>query len=248
MFQNCFKTAWRNLVRNKVFSFINIFGLALGMTCSLLIFLWAQDERNVDSFNSDKNIYGVYEKMFSEGKVEGGYYSPGLLADELKRTVPQIQYAAAYWQQNALLFSAGEKKEKMNGAYTGGDFLKIFSYKLLQGKAANALAEPASMAVSRNMATIFFGSPEAAIGKTIRLNKAKDFMVSAVFENVPANSSAKFDYLINWKYILDTATWLRYWIYAVPQTFISLQPGSDPSLVEAKIKNFITPYLAGREG
>jgi len=248
MIKNFFLVTIRNMFRNKAFSIINILGLSLGMVCSLLIFLWVHDEQSMDTFNTNKNIYGVYERMFSGGKVDAGYYSPGLLAPELKRVMPQIKYAAGFWLMEPSLFETGEKRQKMNGAYAGADFFNIFSYKLLRGKAATALSGPESITLSRKMAEDFFGSPGAAIGKTIRFNHSKDFMVTAVFENVPANSSNKFDYLVNWKYLMNTATWLNQWIYGVPKTFITLQPGANPQIVETRIKNFITPYLAGREG
>src|SRR5882757_6620175 len=168
MLQNYLKTAWRNLTRNKAFSLINILGLALGLACSLLIFLWVQDERNTDRFTTGNNTYSVYERIFSEGKVEAGYYSPGMLATELKRVMPGIKYTAPFWSMGPSLFETAEKRQKMNGAYAGADYFKIFSYPLLQGRADMALSELESMSISRKMAENFFGSPAAAIGKTIR--------------------------------------------------------------------------------
>src|SRR5580698_362486 len=111
MFNNSFKTAWRNVVKNKVFSLINIFGLGLGMACSLLIFLWVQDERSIDAFHVHKaSLYSVYERVLSEGKVEAGRAAPGLLAAELKRNIPEIKYASGYWEDEVeTLFSVGEK-------------------------------------------------------------------------------------------------------------------------------------------
>ena len=96
MFKNYFKIAWRNLIKNKAFSAINIFGLALGLACSLLIMLWIQDERSVDSFHANgKQLYQVYERQYYDGKVEASYPTQGLLAEELKRNVPEVQYASA---------------------------------------------------------------------------------------------------------------------------------------------------------
>src|ERR1700754_2362181 len=95
MLTNYFKIAWRTLVRNKKFSFINIFGLTLGITCSLLILLWVRDEQKVDSFHRNgPDLYQVYERNYFNGKVEAGYATQGLLADELKRVIPEVRYAA----------------------------------------------------------------------------------------------------------------------------------------------------------
>ena len=255
MFTNYFKTAWRNLVRNKVFSGINIAGLGLGMACSLLIFLWVQDERNMDTFHAHGgNLYLVYERVISAGKMEAGPWTPGLLAEELKRQVPEIRYASGFWNNAEGLFEVGDKDLSMKGAYADSDFLKMFSYGMLEGTARSAGAEgstptaltgPDDIAISRKMATIFFGSPAAAIGRPIRYNNAATFRVSAVFEDVSANSSEQFDYLINWYYLFRTTTWLTNWIYRSPATYIELRPDADPARVAARIKDFVTPYLTG---
>src|SRR6186713_1743958 len=102
MFKNYFKTAWRNLLRNRAFSAINICGLALGLACSLLIMLWVQDERSVDSFHANgKQLYQVLERRFYEGKVDADYSTQGLLADELKKVIPEIQYASGFERASA---------------------------------------------------------------------------------------------------------------------------------------------------
>jgi putative ABC transport system permease protein len=237
--------AFRNLRRNKAFSVINIAGLALGMACSLLIFLWVQDERRMDSFHEhSKDLYDVYERVFSAGKVEGAYWTPGLLARELKRRIPEIRYSSSYWNRgDDALFGVGEKNMSMQGAYADSDFLRIFSYPVLEGRAGAALAGRDDIAISRRMADNFFGSPAAAFGQSIRYDDVRSFRVSAVFEDVPANSAEKFDYLLNWDFALDTIGWLKDWMNRSPATFIQLQPNADPARVEEKIKGFIMPYL-----
>src|SRR5262249_6173825 len=120
---------------------------------------------------------------------------------------------------------------------------KMFSYPLLEGTTASALNNIDDIAISRKMAENFFGSSAAAFGKTIRYNNYRDFKISAVFENLPENSSVKFDYLTNWQFLLDTVSWLKEWIYRGPYTFVQLQPNANPARVEAKIKNFLSAYL-----
>jgi len=245
MFKNYLKTAWRNIIRNKAFSFINIFGLGLGMACSLLIFLWVQDERGIDAFNVNKaSLYSVYERVLSEGKVEAGRATPGLLAAELKRNIPEIKYASGYWEDEVeTLFSVGDKNFSYTGTYADSDFLKMFSYPLLAGTTSSALATPDDIAISREMATSIFGSPQAAVGKLIQFNNAHFFKVSAVFQDLPSNTSQHFDFVINWQYLLKAVDWLSNWASRSPQTFIQLQPGADAGKVEGKIKNFVTGYL-----
>ncbi len=249
MLKNLFKTAWRNLLRNKAFSFINLFGLVLGMGCSLLIFLWVQDERNMDAFHTKSaDIYGVYERVFSEGKVEAAHWTPGRLATELKRRVPEVQYASGFDPNQAATFQVGEKIITMQGAAADSDFLKIFSYPILEGTAATALDARDKIAVSRKMADEFFGSPAAAINKTVRYDNANVFRIAAVYEDLKANSSDKFDYLLNWQFQLDTVGWLKEWIYRSPKAFVLLQPTANPAAVEKKITHFLDTYLTTREG
>src|ERR1700753_753682 len=94
MLKNYLKTALRNLWRNKVFSAINISGLSLGMTCSLLILLWVQDEKSVNAFHANQDrLFQIYNRGITEGRVSGGYGTQGLLADELKKQLPQVEAA-----------------------------------------------------------------------------------------------------------------------------------------------------------
>ncbi len=123
MLKSYFITAWRNLMRNKTFSFINLLGLSLGMVCSLLILLWVRDERQMDNFHKNAPyLYDVYERVFSEGKLETARWTPGRLASELKRSIPEIRYSSGFDGQQPALFEAGNKIMNMNGSYADSDF------------------------------------------------------------------------------------------------------------------------------
>ncbi|HTQ29194.1 MAG TPA: ABC transporter permease [Puia sp.] len=240
MLKNYILVALRNIRKNKVFSTINILGLALGMTCSLLILLWVQDEEGIDGFHRNKGlIYSVYERQYYDGKVEAGYYTPGLLPDEMKRKLPEIQYSSGFAWKDLNTFSVGDKIMKEEGNHASTDYFKMFSYPLIEGNAETALSTPVSMAISRKMAVDFFGSPAAAIGKTIRFDNRKDMTVSAVFENLPASSSDKFDYLINWHSFLEDNDWAKSWGNNGPRTLIQLRKDANPALVEKKITHFL---------
>ncbi|MGN6353299.1 MAG: ABC transporter permease [Parafilimonas sp.] len=247
MFSNYLKTAWRNIIRSKGFSVINIMGLALGLACSLMIMLWVNDEKNVDAFHKNgKDLYQVYERSYFDGKVDAGYPTQGLLAEELKRTVPEVQYASGFEYVAApgssSTFEAGEKIKKSTGMFAGEDFFKMFSYTLLQGNAATALTEPNSIAVSKNMAEYFFGNASNAINKIIRFDNKEDLKITAVFDDVPANSSQQFDFLRTWGDFVKQNNWVHNWGNTSPQTFIQLKPGADAAKVQVKIKDFIYNY------
>ena len=244
MIKNYFKTAWRNLVRNKAFSAINISGLALGMTCSLLILLWVQDERSVDGFHANsKELYQVYERQYANGAVEASYITQGLLAEELKKQVPEIQYASSLDWNMPYTLEAGDKINKMEGNYAGADFFSMFSYRLLQGTPQTTLNTPEAIAISRNAATYFFGSPEKAIGKTIRFENRTDLQVTAIFENMPSNSSVRFDFLRSWQAYVKENNWVNNWSNTNPLTFIQLRTNANPVATASKIKDFIHRYI-----
>jgi len=247
MIKNYLKTAWRNLRRNKAFSVINISGLALGLTCSLLIILWIQDEQSVDGFHKNgKLLYQVYERNYYDGKVEASYPTQGLLAEELKKLIPEIEYASGFEYASApgtlSTFEANNKVNKMAGLYAGADFFSMFSYPLLQGTAQSALNSPGGLAISKKMAENFFGSAEKAIGQLIRFENKDELKVTAVFENIPTNSSQQFDFLRTWHDFVKENNWVHNWGNTDPSTFVQLRRNADPLKVESKIKDFIDRY------
>ena len=243
MLKNFFKVAIRNLWRHKGYSFLNIFGLAMGMTCSLLILLWINDERSVDAFHANASrLYSVYERQYYDGKIEAGYYTPGVLPAEIKKVIPEIEMASGFSWRDKNTFQVGDKILKEEGSHASADFFRMFSYPLLQGSPATALASPVSLAISRKMAADFFGSPQAAIGKAIRFENRKEFTVTAVFEDLPENTSDKFDYIINWDAFLADNEWAKDWGNNGPRTVILLRADANPVLVTRKITKFLDNY------
>jgi putative ABC transport system permease protein len=242
MIKNYLKIAWRNLWKNKAFSAINIFGLALGLACSLLIMLWVQDELNMDKFNANSSLlYQIYERQHYDHKVEAMTATPGLLAAELKKVIPDIKYATEFSWNLDHTFQVGDKILKLNGCYADSDFFKMFSYPLIQGNAATALNTPASLAISSKMATDFFGSPANAIGKEIKYENKKNFTVTAVF-TVPKNSSEQFEYLLNWPTFLDENSWSKSFGNNGPRCYFMLQKNANAASVDKKLTNFLWTY------
>jgi putative ABC transport system permease protein len=239
MLQNYFKTALRSLWKQKGFSSINLIGLALGMACSLLILLWVQDERGVDAFHRHGDqLYYVYEKNYMGGKLQTWYWTQGPLAEELKKEIPEVEAATPMSWSDEHSFAVGTKILKEDGFAAGADYFSMFSYPLLEGTAKDALNSPDGMAISRKMAVAFFGSPAAAIGKAIRYENKKDFMVKAVFEDLSPQVSVKANYIMSWLgYQEDDNAWVKDWGAVDPRTVIQLRPGANAAAVEAKIKN-----------
>ena len=243
MIKNYLLVALRSMKRNRVFSFINILGLALGIACSLLIMLWVNDERSIDAFHKNGDqLFSVYQRQYYDNKVSAFYSTPGLMADEMKKIFPEVQYASGFaWEDNTT-FQAGDKILKEEGNHAGADFFKMFSYPLLLGDPSSALDAPVNIAISRKMADDFFGSPEAAMNKTIRYANAEDLKVTAVFENLPDHASEKFDYLVNWEEFMNDNPWAKEWSNNGEHTFIMLRAGTNPLVFEKKIVHFLDTY------
>jgi ABC-type antimicrobial peptide transport system permease subunit len=255
MYKHYLTVALRNLSRQKVFSFINVTGLSLGMVCCLFIFLWVRDEERIDNFHANgDSLYRLYQTTHADGTVDGSYATPFAtssgdflealsFAEDLRHAVPEIKYATSYATGYELpwghpeTFQAGDKLYKFEGSRASEDFFKMLSYKLVAGDPENALKSLNTVAISRKMAEIFFESPEDAIGKSIRYENKLDFVITAVFENLPAESSLKFDFLISWETCktrqIEFAS--NDWV-----TFFLLDGNADVKDTEAKINRWLS--------
>ena len=244
MFTNYLKIAWRNIIRNKAFSVINVLGLALGMACSLLIFLWIQDECSVDNYHANgPQLYNIMERQFYDGKIVAHGATPALLPDELKKQFPEIVYAAGItaWDAN-MTFAVGDKTNKEMGRWAGADWFKMYTIPLLAGTPETALNAPNNLAISRKLAATYFDSPQAAIGKSIRIDNDKDYQVTAVFENLPENSSERYDFLLNWPDCISRNAWMKEWGNNGPRTRIMLRPDANVANLETKLGPFLKKY------
>jgi putative ABC transport system permease protein len=261
MFKNYLKVALRALRQNKSFSGLNILGLSLGIACSLLIFLWVQDERSVDGFHAHKDrLYVLYERGISPDKIEADYENPAPLGEELKKTIPDIGAAVSIDGDDDFTFrggggdkrggekgggDGGEKTIKAKGGYASADFFTMFSFPLLGGNAAGALSGPADIALSNTLACKLFGSASAAMGQTVRRdlqNQWKNFVVKAVFDDMHAKSSQQFEFLINWQAFYEEHQWMQRWDNSGPMTVVLLKPGADPGRVAAKLRHYFDKY------
>jgi putative ABC transport system permease protein len=243
MLKNFLKVAVRNLWKQKGYSFLNIFGLAMGMACSLLILLWIRDEKGMDGFhvNGDR-LYNIYERQYYDGKVTAGFYTPGVLPEQMKKDLPEVEMATGFTWNNEYTFQVGDKILKQKGRFASADFFRMFTYPLLQGNPSTALSTPVSMAISRKMANDFFGSPGAAIGQAIRFDNRKEYKITAVFENVPDNNSVPFDYLINWTAFLEDNSWAKDWGNNGPQTVLLLRKDANPTAFRNKIAKYLQTF------
>jgi len=239
MIKNYFKTAWRNLLHNKTFSLINIFGLALGMTCSLVIMLWVKDELHKDKFhhNGDR-LYRVMENQFYSGNISTFESTPGILAENIVKDIPEIQMASQFLWESEPLFTVGNIFDKEKGRYVQKDFLKMFSFKLAKGDASTALARPDAVVISKNLAAKYFRG-ENPVGKVIRIDNKDNVIVTGVLDKVPELSSIKFDFLMSWEQWVKNNDWAKDWGNNGPRCYVMLSPNTSVAKVNDKIKNYI---------
>jgi len=226
-------------LHNKTFSLINIFGLALGMTCSLLIMLWLKDELKKDKFHAnDKRLFRVMENQYYSGDISTFPSSPGILAENIVKDVPEIEMASQMLWEEQPLFTVGDKYDKEKGRYVQKDFLRMFSFKLAKGDAATALARPDAVVISKSLADKYFKG-EDPIGKMIKIDNKENVIVTGVLDEIPELSSLKFDFLLSYDIWFKKNDWAKEWDNNGPRCYVMLAPNASVDKVNAKIKNYI---------
>jgi putative ABC transport system permease protein len=239
MIKNYFKTAWRNLVKNKMFTFINIAGLALGMTCSLIIMLWLKDELQKDKFHQhDKSLFRVMENQYYSGDISTFNSTPGIFAENVVKDIPEIQMASQMLWESEPVFTVGDIYNKEKGRFVQKDFLKMFSFKLAKGDPKTAMANPDGIVISQKLADKYFKGQDP-MGKIIKIDNKENVTVTGVLEEIPEASSLKFDFLMNYYLWFKDNDWAKEWGNNGPRCFVMLAPGSNVDKVNAKIKNYL---------
>jgi len=246
MFKNNLKIAWRNFIKDRRFALLNLLGLATGIACTLLIYLWVHDEMSVDKFFAHNDqIYQIMERSKADGDATISDESTGLISDILPLRAPEIKYAAsvapADWFQKFTL-SAGDKNIKASGQYAGKDYFNIFSYNLLDGKRDKVLADKSSIVISDELAKNLFGTTQNLAGKVIHFQHQQDFFVSGVFERTGRNSSQQFDFVLSFEYLFSVQGWVKSWNNTGPHNFVLLKEGTDVKAFNKKIAGVITEF------
>jgi len=231
--------ALRYLNRYKIYSFINISGLAIGMACCVLILLWINDEIRYDRFHEQtKNLYRVVNDLnygpYSQ-ITEGTAYP---LGPALKEEIPEVREVARLLFTRRLLVGYGEKKYyEENFAFTDPSLFAIFTFPFIQGDPDTALSSPSSVVLTQDMASKYFGSQDP-IGKTIQTQNQNDFEVTGVIENVPRNSHLQFGFLGSMEraVAMGARTHWSGWLYS---TYVLLQPNTSLEKVNTKLESWI---------
>ncbi|MBZ4191473.1 ABC transporter permease [Niabella beijingensis] len=228
------KTAWRNLVRNKGFMFVNLLGLSISMSATLLILLWVRDELTYDRFHKNyDNIHMVVANRDFKNRVFTDYNMVLPMARELQHAGPQIKNATVTTQGYDLLLNVNDAKLRKEGMTVGDHFFDIFSWTFLRGNPAQALLDPASIVLTQSAAKALFGNADP-VNKTIRIAEEKrDVKVTAVVADPPGNSAFQFDFLRPFNYNdPDTKQMMENWNGSSWRVYVQTTPGADMKQVD----------------
>jgi putative ABC transport system permease protein len=195
MLKNYLLIGWRNLTRQKVFSLINIFGLATGMACTILIVMWVHDELSYDKFHP--GIERTYRVLASlEVMPNRAAVSPAPMGPALAAEIPGVAEVVRISGLDSDIFQRGEDLFREGRVlYADSNFFKVFSFKMLAGDPATALNRPDGIVVTRSMAIKYFGSTSDIVGKTLTKNRDEELVVTALLEDLPGNTHLQLDFI-----------------------------------------------------
>ncbi|QEM10162.1 ABC transporter permease [Mucilaginibacter rubeus] len=240
MFRNYLKIAWRNVLNNKAYTAINVLGLAAGMAVALMIALWVANEYSYDRFlpNADR-VYQVRRNFNSNGETLT-FSSTSLKLSDVLHTIPEVEYVATTDWTGTHGLMVGDKKLSISGIQAGSDFLKIFSYTMLQGNRSSALTDAYSIVLTKATAIALFGT-ENVIDKVVLIDNAYNLKVTGVMQDIPSNSSMQFRFVIPFSLLEQTQSYMKGAHASFGnngyQLFAKLKPGVSYTKLAAKIKN-----------
>jgi putative ABC transport system permease protein len=237
MFKNYLKITWRNLLKNKSFTSINIAGLAVGMASAALILFWVQNEVSYDQFHQNKDrLYQMYNRSVFDGKLWCWGTTPKPMMKALKQDYPQVEQAARINSTN-FLFTLGDKHLNLPGYFTDPDFLTMFSFPLIKGNPKIALNSMNNIVITEKTAKKLFGN-EDAMGKTVKIDSVDFFTVTGVMKDLPNNTDFDFEYLMPWSYWEKlNKSEDKNWGNNSVQTFAVLKPGVTEASINSRVKD-----------
>ena len=244
MIKNFFLTALRNISRNKVFTVINITGLAIGLAASLLILLWIQDELSFERYNvKAENIYRVEEDQNYSGEIYHVTVTPHPSGPEWKEKIPEIKEQTRISWLPRLLFRNGDKAF-FESAIVGADsgIFNIFTFPFLYGDPSDALRNPNSIVLTEKLAKKYFGN-ENPVGKVFSVENKHQLTVSGVMKDLLGNSIFRFEGLIPYSFLKQNGASSDEWGSNSILTFVLLEKGADINAVNKKLTDVVLEHI-----
>lgn len=238
MLKNLVKIAFRNIVKDKSYSAINIFGLTIGITCSLFLLMYILDELSFDRYHTNaENIYRVVSNIKEPDNAFTWAVAQSPLAEELRDNYPEVLNAVRFFGTGRTLYKNGDKQFYEEKFYLADSTIfDMFTYPMLHGDATTALDNSFSIVLTEEVAIKYFGSAEAALGQSLQNPKKEELKVTGVIKNVPLNSHFRFDGLISRSTVPGYNTgWGGFGV----STYIQLPAGYDLSKMYASFDKII---------
>jgi putative ABC transport system permease protein len=244
MFKNYLKIAYRNLIKHKSFSLINIFGLSLGITCCILILAYIGYEFSYDSYHKNaESIYRIASKRTTMGRTQEFAVSPGPAGPTMIKDFPEVIDAVRFMPTVKRAFAYGDKKFFETGVlYADQSVFNVFSFELIEGDPGTALEAPFTMVITQETAQKYFGD-ESPMGKIIKWDNNFEYRITGVVKSPPPNSHFTFNVLASFSTLIRYDPRLGSSWNTSYQTYLLLQENTDPEELEQKIGGFIEKYL-----
>ena len=255
MFKNYFTLAWRHLRKDASFTLLNLTGLSIGLACALLIWFWVRDEQRVDKFFAkDSQLYQVLQNPpTGDGSVFTTEHTPGILAESLKKDLPEVEEAATVVITNPIdetkgVMAAGDGHVKAREIFATSNFFDVFSYPFLLGNRDQIRKDKNAVLLSRQLALKLFHTTDDVIGKQVEWDRPGSFnghtggtyWVSGIFEGPPSNASTQFDAVFSYaRYYEMNKQYLDNWGSSNPSTFLILKKGTNITAFNDKIRDFM---------
>ncbi len=242
MFKNYLKVAWRNLLRNRSFSILNIVGLSIGLAVTALILIWINFEVGIDQFHEKKDrIYEVYNEYPIDGEIWTWNSTPKIMGPTIKKDYPEVEGVSRYNYDDTFLFSVDEKRIKATGTIVDPDFLKMFSFPLIEGNIETVFEDVNSVVITETFAKKLFGN-EPAVGKVVKVDNADTFKVTGILKDLPNNTGFNFEFLMPWAYLHQKGWNDRHWGNNSIATYVLLKEGTNYEAFSEKIKTLRETY------
>jgi len=241
MFKNFFKTTIRSLQKNKGYSFLNIFGLAIGIACAGFIFLWVEDELSFDQFNAKKDqLYFIRENQKYDTYTATFGSTPAPMAPAIKAEIPGIANTCRINGVDTKLITIGDKSMYASGSYVDASLFSMFTFPFVEGDAKTAFKELHSMVITQSTAKKFFGNETNVIGKTVRVDNKQDYVITGVIKDIPKNSTVQFEWASPFQIWWDeNKSWAQSWGNNDLATYVELKPNVSAASVNKILYNFI---------
>lgn len=239
MISNFLKTALRNVWKMRGYSFLNIFGLAIGITAASLIFLWVENQLNFnDNFENKKDIYLVKSKHIYNGSTYVMDATSGLLGPVLSEEIPGIKHVSRVSWETQLSFANDDNILYQKGLYADKPIADILSLNFSYGDPKHAFDDLNNIILTESSAEKLFGSTQI-LGKSIKINNDETYIVSGVIKDLPKNCDYTFEWLIPFKKYETTNDWLKSWNNNGVKTLLQIEPNANVHAINIKIEDIV---------